>query len=229
MRTDTAPAGILADQILTKRRGVHVRASEDETRPNLTSLNVRPSLRTGTDLQRDIVVNAAAHASSSQADTEQNRRFGIPSSRYLIVTAQAFAEQTVNVPAQPIAGQTLVWTYGTTEEGADVVKWTADANERLRALVNDKPGLSVAALTYAKELIHICATAGSSEPSIDVDDDLNLEIFVKEGKSGLLFVLSGEENLYVFGNSQEEKWRARYSLSGQSWRKHARSFLSSSK
>jgi hypothetical protein len=81
------------------------------------------------------------------------------------------------------------------------------------------------AIEHAKALVRICAAFDVPEPSVDCDDEGNIEIFVKNGEMGLLFVVTQTGTLHVFGNSSGDKWRARYVLSGITWSQHINNFL----
>jgi hypothetical protein len=79
---------------------------------------------------------------------------------------------------------------------------------------------SHAILDCAKEALVISSEYAVSEPSIIHDDEGGVELFFNERRAALLIALRADAVLQVFGDSDRERWRARYSLSGEAWKRH---------
>jgi hypothetical protein len=82
-------------------------------------------------------------------------------------------------------------------------------------------------IDFGKQVVRICAQFDVPEPLSDVDEEGNIEIFVKKGARGVLFVVGTSDTLQVFGNVDGDNWRARYSLLGNSWHRHLPTFIAS--
>jgi hypothetical protein len=81
------------------------------------------------------------------------------------------------------------------------------------------------AVAAARDIARYCAAFDLHEPTIELDDNGNIEFFVRTRLHGILFVLKQEGLLQVFGSSAGESWRARYELSGRAWRAHLLTFI----
>jgi hypothetical protein len=74
-------------------------------------------------------------------------------------------------------------------------------------------------------IARLCASFGLSEPTIELDDEGNVEFFIRTRTHGLLFIVRHEGSLQMFGSSEGESWRARYQIAGQTWKAHLPTFL----
>jgi hypothetical protein len=109
--------------------------------------------------------------------------------------------------------------------------WLPEASAEIEALYNGSaienqstcPSREVA--DCALELVRICQLEGTSDPAISHDDEGGIEIFLKEGNSALLLAIRANGLLQIFGDSKNEQWRGRYSLPGDAWKRHLRTFL----
>ncbi len=84
---------------------------------------------------------------------------------------------------------------------------------------------SAASLERAKAVARMCSQSGLSEPAFDVREHGEVEIFCRESARGLLIVIHPEGSLQVFGDFRGDQWRARYSMSGSTWRTHLGRFI----
>lgn len=81
------------------------------------------------------------------------------------------------------------------------------------------------AIAYAIEVSSICALLSFPRPTVDCDEEGNIELFFKVGTTGILLVIWGTGVLQVLGNEAGQKWRARYALLGSSWKKQFRAAM----
>lgn len=84
---------------------------------------------------------------------------------------------------------------------------------------------SGASLERAKTIARMCSQFGLSEPAFDVREHGELEIFCREDARGLMIIIHPEGSLQVFGDFRGDQWRARYSMSGSTWRTHLGRFI----
>jgi hypothetical protein len=103
--------------------------------------------------------------------------------------------------------------------------WLNGVLECVEGLPQSSECVKPLVVEHAKSVVKVCAVVNVPEPSVDCDEDGNIEIFVKNGPMGLLLVATDPNLLQVFGSSAGDKWRARYDLRGPTWRTHLRNFL----
>lgn len=84
---------------------------------------------------------------------------------------------------------------------------------------------TIEARAATQYIARLCASLGLKEPTIELDDEGNVEFFIRTPTHGLLFLVKREGLLQVFGSSEGESWRARYQIAGGTWRAHLPMFL----
>ena len=72
---------------------------------------------------------------------------------------------------------------------------------------------------YAALIIGLCSQLGTPQPTVDVDDEGNIELYLKRDRVGILMVVEAEGSLQIFGNENGERWRGKFSLAGDAWRR----------
>jgi hypothetical protein len=80
-------------------------------------------------------------------------------------------------------------------------------------------------LEIAKRIARISNSLGLSEPSFDVREKGDIEVFSREDTRGLLIIIQPNGQLLIFGHFGGEQWRARYGASGSTWEVHLRRFM----
>jgi hypothetical protein len=98
---------------------------------------------------------------------------------------------------------------------------TEGARAEGRASPNDS------AIAGTRALAKLCVSFRLPEPTIDLNDDGSVEFFIRTRSRGILFILRQDDLLQVFGDFESEPWRARYQISGKTWKLHLPTYLAS--
>jgi hypothetical protein len=80
-------------------------------------------------------------------------------------------------------------------------------------------------LEIARVITRLCNSYDLSEPSFDVRESGDVEVFCREDSRGLLIIIQPNGPLQVFGDFGGEQWRARYGTSGSTWQLHLKRFM----
>jgi hypothetical protein len=121
-------------------------------------------------------------------------------------------------------------SYQTGQLTLQPAQWLATSLEEMSAAVakarnSERGQVDQTSVAVIQELAQVCASFGLPEPTIELDEDGNIELFIRTLGHGILFIARRNGMLQLFGNSQGESWRARYEVSGQMWRQHLPAFL----
>jgi hypothetical protein len=93
------------------------------------------------------------------------------------------------------------------------------------ALMAAGPKPSDRARATMNELLRLCTgLLPLPEATIELDENGNVELFMRDRSNGLLIVIR-EDTMMIFGDALGEPWRARYQLEGDVWKRHVGTFL----
>lgn len=105
------------------------------------------------------------------------------------------------------------------------IMWDQDVEELLKDVLEeaeqeDMHITSDEVISCARDVLYSLSDQYTSEPSLTHDDKGGIEIFLKEGRRGLLIKVQVDGVLGIFGDRGDEQWRAKYQTNGSAWKKH---------
>jgi hypothetical protein len=151
-------------------------------------------------------------------------------------TSAVAAATLQTVPMQPYAPPLQAWL--TTQLAFEaqihltdyVQSWLFDSLAEIDQLPgvasdNNFPIPAERSLASTRVIARACSYLGLSQPTFDMRERGEIEIFCREGSRGLLILIHPNDIFQIFGDYHQDRWRARYDLTGPTWKAHLNKYL----